>query len=243
MKYLTLLLMIMGVAAAQEFEVASIRPAIDDGNHDSDSDGGFYKIHNLTLKRLIANGWQVDAGTISGGPSWADSDGFDINARIPREPGAAKEDALREMTRNLLIDRFHLAIHREPRQMAGYELRVVKKGSKMEPARPEQDGSESHSNGSHLGATNYTMEALARRLSRNPDVAKLVVDKTGLKGGFNFALDWTPQQLESSRAGTPDEHPSIFGALEEQLGLKLESAKVTIQAIVIDRATKPEFDQ
>jgi uncharacterized protein (TIGR03435 family) len=243
MKYLTLLLMIAGAAAAQEFEVASIRPAVDDGGHDSDSDGGFYKIHNLTLKRLIADGWQVDVGTISGGPNWAESDGFDINARIPREPGATKEEALHEMTRNLLIDRFRLAIHREPRQMAGYELRVAKKGSKMEPARAEQDGSESNSNGSHLGATNYTMEALARRLSRNRDVGKVVVDKTGLKGGFNFALDWTPQSAESARDSSPDEPPAIFAAIQEQLGLKLESAKVTIQAIVIDRAQKPAFDQ
>lgn len=241
-KILALAVAFAAIAASQtrfEFEVAAIRPAVDDGGHDSDSDGGYYKIHNLTLKRLIATAWQIDETAISGGPNWVGSDGFDINARIPREPGATKDEAVHEMIQNLLSDRFHLAIHREPRQIAGYELKVDRKGPKMEPAKPEQSGSESHANGSRLEARNNTMEALARRLSRNRDVAKLVVDKTGLKGGFNFTLDWTPEKLEQ----TDDEHPAILIAIQEQLGLKLESAKVTVQAIVIDRAEKPVFDR
>jgi uncharacterized protein (TIGR03435 family) len=80
------------------------------------------------------------------------------------------------------------------------------------------------------------MEALARRLSRNRDIGKPVVDKTGLTGGFNFELDWRPERLESSS----DDSTSIFTALQEQLGLKLESAKVTTLVIVVDHAEKPD---
>src|SRR6185312_1462983 len=208
-----------------EFEVAAIRPAMDDGDQDIDSDGGYLKIHNLTLKRLVSNAWQIDESAISGGPNWAGSDGFDINARIPRATGATKEDALREMVQNLLADRFHLSIHREARQISGYELVVSKRGAKMDPAQPEQQGSESNSNGSRLSAKNYTMEAFVRRLSRMRDIGKPVVDKTGLQGGFNFSLEWTPAALEQTADA---QAPPILTAIQEQLGLKLEAAKITI---------------
>jgi uncharacterized protein (TIGR03435 family) len=69
-----------------------------------------------------------------------------------------------------------------------------------------------------------------------------VVDKTGLMGGFNFELDWSPERPDSRPDASPDDRPSIFTAVQEQLGLKLESAKVPIPAIVIDRAVKPEID-
>jgi uncharacterized protein (TIGR03435 family) len=244
MKTLALSLALAAIAAAQirpEFEVAAIRPAVDDGGHDSDSDRGYYKVHNLTLKRLIASAWQIDESAISGGPSWINADGFDINARIPSELAMAGDDTVRTLMQNLLADRFHLAIHREPRPISGYELVVLKKGPKMELAKAEQQGSETNSNGLHLTAKNITMEQFARRLSRNRDVGKVVVDKTGLTGRYNFSLDWTPEKLESVRDG--DEAPPIFTAIQEQLMLKLESAKVTIQAIVVERAEKPEFDQ
>jgi uncharacterized protein (TIGR03435 family) len=243
MKALVLLLALAASAQTRpEFEVAAVHPAIDDGNHDSDRDSGYYKVHNLSLNRLIAIAWQVDESAISGGPAWVGADTYDINARIPREL-AANEDAGREMVQNLLADRFHLAIHHEPRPTAGYALVVAKKGPGMEAAKPDQQGSESNSDGSHLRAKNLTMDAFARRLSRNRDIGKLVVDRTGLKGGFNFSLDWMPDKLEAARDGSPDEAPPILTAIQEQLGLKLERARVTVQAIVIDRVQRPEFDQ
>jgi uncharacterized protein (TIGR03435 family) len=77
------------------------------------------------------------------------------------------------------------------------------------------------------------MASFARSLSRIREVSKLVVDRSGLAGGFDFAMEWSPAQEES------DEHPSIFTAIQEQLGLKLESGKVPVEAVVIDRAEKP----
>lgn len=222
-----------------EFEVASIRPAIQDGNHDSDVDNDLVRIHNLTLKRLIANAWQIDPGQISGGPSWIDSDGFDINARIPAELVRQRRDVVPQMLQSLLADRFQLVIHREPRQISGYALVVAKKGAKMEPASAGEKDSDIRSTNTHLTGRNVTMEAFARHLSRNRDIGKLVVDRTGLTSAFNFELDWMPQQFDAKPEASSDDRPSIFTALQEQLGLKLESAAVPALAIVIDHAEKP----
>jgi uncharacterized protein (TIGR03435 family) len=233
MKILALLLATMALLPAQEFEVASIRPAKQDGNHDSDTYQGRWVAHNLTLKRLIAMAWEVDDGVVAGGPNWIDSDSYDINAKIPPEYLTTSRDLFPHMIQNLLADRFRLTIHRGPRQISGYALVQAKTGSKMASAKPSAIGSDFSSNGRYLKATSVTMEALAKRLSRNPDIGRVVVDKTGFTGTFDFELDWAPAQQDS------DEHPSIYTAIREQLGLKLESAKVSIKAVVIDRVEKP----
>jgi uncharacterized protein (TIGR03435 family) len=234
MKILALLLAMVAPLPAQEFEVASIRPAKQDGNHhDSDIYQGRWVTHNLTLKRLIAMAWDVDDSVVAGGPSWIDSDGYDINAKIPADYVQAPSDQFLHMIQRLLADRFRLTIHREPRQISGYALVPAKTGSKMANARPSGSGSDFSANGMHLKATSVTMEAFAKRLSRNRDIGRIVVDKTGFTGRFDFELDWAPALQDSS------EHPSIFTAIQEQLGLKLESAKVQIQTVVVDRVEKP----
>jgi uncharacterized protein (TIGR03435 family) len=221
------------------FEVAAIRPAKDDGSHDNDNDNDIVKIHNYTLKRLISRAWEIDMSQIYGGPNWIDSESYDINAKIPAE-FARSYKKVPEMMQNLLIERFQLVIHREPRQVSGYNLVVAKKGGRMESARPDQkDSSSMNSNNSSLKAQNETMEAFARYLSRNRDVGKLVADKTGLTGGFNFELEWTPQRIESNPEPATDDRPSLFTAMQDRLGLKLEPARVDVQVIVIDRAEKP----
>lgn len=220
-----------------EFEVASIRPAVQDNDHDSNTDNGRYRTHNLTLKRLITIAYGIDIREISGGPGWVDSDSYDINAKIPEQFAQNRtRDTVPRMVQSLLADRFQLVIHREANQISGYELVIAKKGPKIGHANPDVKNSNMHSKNTHLTAENVTMEAFSKNLSRNSDIGKLVVDKTGLTGGFNFELDWAPERPESAS----DDRPSIFTAVQEQLGLKLEPAKVPILTIVIDRAEKPE---
>jgi uncharacterized protein (TIGR03435 family) len=233
MRILALILATASLLAAQAFEVASIRPAKDDGNQDIDTDRGRFVAHNLTLKRLIGRAWDIDESEVLGGPAWIDSDTYDINAKIPGSDGQWTREKVLNMLQSLLADRFQLAVHRETRQVSGYVLAVAKTGPKMTPAKPGPDDSNTSSNGTYLKATNVTMELLARRLSRNRDIGKVVVDKTGLTGKFDFELEWAPAQAET------DDHAGIFTALQEQLGLKLESAKVPVEAVVIDRAEKP----
>jgi uncharacterized protein (TIGR03435 family) len=233
MRILGLLLASTLLLSAQEFEVATVRPAKEDGDHGIDSDRGRYSFHSLTLKRLIAVAWDIDDSEVRGGPPWTGSASYDINAKMPDSQAKWTPEQRQHMLQALLADRFQLAVHRETQQVAGYVLGVAKTGPKMTTAKPGQDGSSTSSDGRYLKATNLTMEGLARRLSRNQDIGKVVVDKTGLTGKFDFELEWAPAQAES------DDHPGIFTAIQEQLGLKLESAKVPVDAVIIDRAEKP----
>jgi uncharacterized protein (TIGR03435 family) len=234
--------LLSAIVAGQEleFEVASIRPTKDDGDHDSSTDHGFYKTHNLTLKRLIGFAYRVDNRLILGGPGWIDADSYDINAKIPEAFAAKRDpDTVPQMIQSLLADRFQLVVHREPTEIAGYALVVVKKGAKLAAGDPNDKSSGTRTKNTHMTATNVTMANFAVNLSRNSDIGKLVVDRTGLTGSYSFELDWAPDKV-ASNPESRDDRPSILTALPEQLGLRLEPAKIPVQAIVIDRAEKPE---
>lgn len=231
MKTAALLLVMAAWLPAQEFEVASIHVAKDDGDHDNDVDQGRWVAHNITLKRLVAIAWDVDESVVSGGPNWLDSESYDINAKISLPKWT--RDQFLQMMQSMLADRFQLTTHREARQISGYALVAAKGGPKMAMAQAQDDSSDFSTHNQYLKATNVTMGAFARRLSRNRDIGKVVVDRTGLAGRFDFELEWAPAQAES------DDHPGIFTAIQEQLGLKLESAKAPVEAVIIDRAEKP----
>ena len=194
---------------------------------------GLFRTHNLTLKRLVAMTWEVDDQQVLGGPKWIDSDSWDINAKIPMKFAQRTRDTVPRMIQALLDNRFHLRIHREQRQVAGFYLVVAKNRPKITIAKASEKGSHFNSINTHLTATNVTMEGFAKRLSRDRDVAKIVVDQTGLTGTFDFELNWARADDTSA------ERPVIFTAIQEQLGLKLEPAKVPIEAVVIDGAEKP----
>ena len=221
-----------------EFEVASIRPAIDDGHHSSDGDRAFLQLHNLTLKRLIAGAYEVDIRMVYGGPKWIDTDGYDINAKLPAELAEQRREMVPRMLQSLLADRFHLVIHRSPDQISGYFLVVTKGGPKMKAG--EAGGAHMRTNNTHLKAQNTDMESFAKELSRYSDVGKPVVNKTGLPGAYDFELDWMPEPRGNAPENTQDDRSSIFTALQTQLGLRLEAAKIPISAVVIDRAEKPD---
>jgi uncharacterized protein (TIGR03435 family) len=239
MRLFALLLTTALALPAQEFEVATIRPAKQDGNRDVDAYGSRFEGHNLTLKRLVGMAWDVDDSHVVGGPNWIDSESYDINAAIPAGYAPPTRDQLLHMLQSLLAERFRLAVHRESRLVSGYALIVTKSGSKMTSGKPNEQDGDFHSTANHLKATNVTMEAFARRLSRNRDIGRTVVDKTGLTGKFDFDLDWAPAQLSPTQSDQLVDRPGIFSALQEQLGLKLESEKVSILAVVVDRAEKP----
>jgi len=248
MKNVALLVLIAGLGSAQEvgkkveFEVASIRAVPEDGHHTSKSDNGLFRTHNVTLKRLIAMAYQVDRSEIFGGPNWLDTDGFDINAKIPDEfAQTLTGETLSLMIQSLLAERFQLVIHREPREISAFALVVTKKGpKKMTPATGNEENPGFHEKNWHLIAEDATMDGFAEDLSRNPDIGKPVVDETGLTGKFNFELTWAPERPTAKSDSSDSNAPAIFTALQEQLGLKLESAKLPISTIVIDRAEKPE---
>jgi uncharacterized protein (TIGR03435 family) len=241
-KIVGLLLAVAGIAAAQEtasFEVASIKfhPAPIAFSSDSAIHGSRVTATAITLIDLITNAYGVRYDQISGGPPWAKSDHYDLNAKAEGESTITK-DRLQEMLRTLLAGRFQLQIHREMKETPVYELVVGKNGSKLKAAAPDTKGgyvSRGSSTGQmRMEATKGTMEQLARQLSVT--AGRPVIDKTGLAGYYAYTLDWMP----ANRPLEPDsDTPSMFTAVQEQLGLKLESAKAPIEMLIIDRAEKP----
>jgi bla regulator protein BlaR1 len=225
----------------QAFEVASVKPTAETGSGRSLNrlPGGRFSTTNATVEMMIEFAYDVRAPQISGGPTWLESDGFDIVAKAEGE-----NPDLRLMLQKLLEDRFKLALHRETKELSEYTLVVGKSGPKLQ--RSDKDrGSIS---GGGKGRTIYqkvSMTMLAQNLSQR--LGRTVTNGTGLKGDFDFTLEWTPgegeprKKVDGVEVPLPADAtgPSVFTAVQEQLGLKLESMKGPVEILVIDRAEKP----
>ncbi len=245
-------------AAQLEFDSASVKPNAA-GDHRMVvqlTPGGRFSATGATLKELIrvANGLQDFQ--IAGGPPWTSSDRWDVQAKA--DAGIAQKQ-INEMLKNLLMERFQLKVHRESRKGAVYELIAARNGPKLHEMQSDgeaghdssrTDQHQSHGAGSHGGGTGMTMPQLAEMLSNI--VGRNVVDKTGLRGRYDVRLSWRPDpgQTTSSadhlmperteRGDSSDPNaPSIFTAVQEQLGLQLRSAKGQSEVLVIDSAQKP----
>jgi uncharacterized protein (TIGR03435 family) len=224
--------------AAPRFEVASIKPTpIDQYNGSSGISSGHGRINGngVTLKRCIIGAYGVGPSQIIGGPPWLDTDRFEIAAKAD---GPAGDGDLMIMLQTLLADRFKLAIHRETRPLEALVLEVAKNGPKLEKAEEGANSSTNGSRGSIVGKA-LTMSHFAWVLSRTMNVP--VVDGTGLAGAFNLTLQWSPDADKPLKPGETgaDTGPSIYTAIQQQLGLRLQARKTPIEVVVIDHAEKP----
>jgi uncharacterized protein (TIGR03435 family) len=214
----------------QEFEVASIKP-----NHGASITSGENIAHatvtitNDSLKDLIKVAYGLKDFQIAGGPRWIDTDRYDIVAKATTR-GDISDRELRPLLQSLLADRFKLRTHSEKREAAAYSLVIAKTGPKLIEHTGTKESSSNTANGS-LRATKATAAALASTLSRILD--RPVTDDTGLKGDYDYKLQWAPDEQPDSPL------PSIFSGLQEQLGLKLNSTKTLVDILVIDSAEKP----
>ena len=185
----------------------------------------------------------------SRGPSWIGSDRYHIEGVAPN-PETVTSAQLRLMFQGLLADRFKLRLHKENRDVPGYALLVARNEPRLEKGYASEDKSALAGRPGSLRGTSIELPGLATALSTN--LGQPVVDETGLTGRYNFSLTWTPGQADmngefggmppevrSQFAGDPN-GPSIFTALQEQLGLRLEARKVSIDVIVIDHAERPD---
>jgi uncharacterized protein (TIGR03435 family) len=215
---------------------------------------------NASLFALITAAYQVQDYQISGGPAWLKSANFDIDARGPVKPDTPIDAQIAQMSQALLADRFQLRLHREAREMPIYAILIGRNGPKLESVRgadcfdpragippPTPDsrpcGGFNMNRDQMLGAA-VPIAHLALALSRI--VGRPVVDKTGLAGTFDITLHWTPDDTQAflapaQQAAAPPENsgPSIFTALQEQLGLRLEGQKGPVEVLVIDSAQLP----
>jgi uncharacterized protein (TIGR03435 family) len=235
----------------EAFEVATVKPA------DFESRAGRYiKMDgtnrfvekNYTLKLLVAAAYDLNPRTISGGPSWVESDHFDILAVTPGEVQPTHDEQM-IMLRSLLTDRFKLTFHREPKVFSIYELQVAKNGPKLKAsaAAPNEPvvvgpGVVHPPQRVVLPGRNATMGSFVSLLQR-AILDRPVVDKTGLSGRYDFDLEWAPDETQFS-GGFPapsagETSPPLFEAIQEQLGLKLVATRGPVDALVVEQAERP----
>lgn len=249
-------------AATPAFEVTSVRP---NRNSEPERFSLFPKFtaQNATLKDLLTLAYDVKGFQVSGGPAWINSERYDISANVAGSPTPGREALMlqRRRLQTLLQDRFKLAVHHETKELPIYELTVSKGGPKLQaPSCTEADpknlapapgktvmdycGSSGFFKG-RFEASAATMGDLAKALANLLD--RSVTDKTGVDGTFHvtltFAVDDTtirfPDAPNLGGATADDTGPNIFTALQEQLGLRLDSRKGPVDVTVIDHVERP----
>jgi uncharacterized protein (TIGR03435 family) len=226
-------LVIASATPAQEFEVASIKPHAGDITFSADPAVRGSRVVGTacTLLDMITNAHGVRYDQVTGGPSWLRTDHFDIEAKAPGDASLTPEQA-RLMMRELLAQRFGLRLHDQTKDAPVYFLVIAKSGPKLKAGSPDSPVSgftRATVHGMHLEDRKGTMQKLASQLSNS--AGRPVLDKTGLTGTYDYTLDWFP----ANRIPDPDsEIPSLFSAIQEQLGLKLESGTAPQLVIVID---------
>jgi uncharacterized protein (TIGR03435 family) len=235
---LELLLAFASLAVAQpSFEVASIRP--HEGRVafvSSTISGPRVRVVAYGLGGLLMEAYDMKYYQLSGLPSWTDSDRFDIDAKAEGEATLTKAQ-FKQMLQTLLADRFHVKVHLETKEMPVYALVVGKNGPKLKESVAEKFSLTMRGvQGVEITVLKGSMEQLATQLSGS-GTDRPVLDKTGLTGTYDYTLNWTPE-----RDGVPP--PDSSGvtlpiAVQEQLGLKLESQKAPIEILVVDHAEKP----
>ena len=255
-------------AAAPSFEVASVKPNASGASLQSYDfrPGDRVTIVNLSLRALIRFAYRpIDAARIVGGPSWIDNDRFDITAKAAAPTSPAQ---LTLMLRTLLADRFQLAAHTETRDDSIYALVIARSDGRLGPnlhpaaadcatlratapagwAQPNGSNPCGNLGGIPPGAMIVRGVPLIQLGVLAGEVGRKIVDKTGLTGNFDWDLTWTPQAsqerpFDRQRFPTVDpDGPSIFTALQEQLGLKLESQRDMSEFLVIDGVERPSED-
>ena len=260
-------------APVPSFEVATVKP-----NRSGDPRTliggplGRFTTTGTTTKFLIAYAYDVKGFQVSGGPSWVDSERYDIDAKVPdsitQEALKLPFDQIKQqyllMVQALLGDRFKLKLSYQTKELPVLALVVAKNGPKIREATPGDTypngikGPDGHAIGrtwrmarGELIGQGVSMESVGGVLSQY--LGRTVLNQTGLKGDYDFTLQWTPDPdegamlkgPEDARSGTdnaplPDSiGPAIFTAIQEQLGLKLESQKAPVQILVIDHVERP----
>jgi uncharacterized protein (TIGR03435 family) len=220
-------------AARAEFEVVSVKPGdpADPSSSGRTTPGGL-EMRNTTLKNLVRSAYRLNEYQLEGGPKWMDSAKFNIDARLP---AGVPRDQIPLMMQALLADRFKLEFHRVTKTLPQYELVIAKGGPKIEVTSEDDPKRGSSSQGDRqIKGWGMPVSTLASMLISA--VGAPVTDRTGLAGKYNFILEFAPLM------GTPRENetlPTIFAALQEKLGLKLEATKGPVEVLVIDRAEKP----
>jgi uncharacterized protein (TIGR03435 family) len=183
-----------------------------------------FTAHRLTLKLLIGLSYNVDQKHIQGDPAWLDSQHYDIEAKVDGDAMLSYAQ-MKPLLQHLLEERFHLTVHRKTESASGYALVVANGGPKLKPG-PDKPSTNGYILFDEIHFPSIGMTGFASILSS--PIGNPIVDKTGLPGNYDIDVHYAPANDANSNL------PSIFTALQEQLGLKLESQKVPVDFLIID---------
>ena len=236
--------------ADPSFDVATIKPN-DSGASSMQGltmNGRNFATRNSSLADLIGFAYEVQMKQIVGGPDWLEKDRYDI-AAVPDQEGAPNVQQLRLMVQKLLASRFNLKFHHDQRELSAYVLTVGKNGQKLNPTQLK--GS-LPGMGMRPGPTGLTMVMANARLADFTSFLQMlvldrpVVDRTGITGRFDYNVTFTPDDSQFNghppklpQTETSDSAPNLFSAIQEQLGLKLDAQKTSVDVIAIDHVEKP----
>jgi uncharacterized protein (TIGR03435 family) len=247
-------------AARPAFEVASIKPNKSGATGASirPSGAGGLTATNQTVRNLIRNAYNIQPYQFVGGPSWIDEDRFDIVAKMADAdvPARMSQEPFMLRLQTLLADRFKLVVRREKREAPVFALVTARKDAKLGPGLRAASGvceEAARANTPRPAPVSPTERPCGIRVTMGKVMAgglliqdfarnmsgivnRFILDKTGLTGRYDLDLEWTPDPT-ADVAG-----PSIFTAFEEQLGLKLESTRAPIDALIIDSVERPTPD-
>ena len=252
-----------GTSSSKTYEAASIKPG-DPNERRAQimmAPGGRVNIKNLPVRNLIMMAYQLRDFQVTGGPDWMRTDRYDIVAKADDENITPEQN--REMMQNLLKDRFKLVFHNETKELPVYNLVIGKNGPKLRetpeselpPPPPGNGGARGPLGGrasirierGTINGQGMSMDLLANQLANN--LGRSVINMTGLTKGYDIKLEWTPDVGQGgalqrdggadSAPTTAESGPTIFTALQEQLGLKLESAKGPVVIYIIDSLQRP----
>jgi uncharacterized protein (TIGR03435 family) len=244
----------MAADANPAFEVATIKPS------DPARPGKVFTVRgqdvltiNTTLNDLVSMAYNLHARQIAGGPSWLDSDKYDVTGR-PDVPGQPSVEQIKIMLQKLIADRFQLKFHREKKELTVYAIGVAKAGAKISKSQGDPNGLPGlffgpggPEGGVSFNVRNATMAEVASTLQGSL-LDRPVVDQTGLSEKYDFIVKFTPdagQMAGFGRVGpsaatdNPDAPPDLFSAFQRQLGLKIETSKAPVDVLVIDKVEKP----
>jgi uncharacterized protein (TIGR03435 family) len=240
----------MSATADPGFEVATIKPS------DPGKPGKLFTVRgqnivtmNTTLDDLISLAYDVHARQIAGAPAWLESEKYDLEVK-PDVPGQPNVAQLKIIVQKLLADRFQLKFHREKQELSVYAITVAKTGARLTKSQSDPNGLPGlafgrGNPGTSLNVRNATLGEVAGVLQGSV-LDKPVVDQTGLTDKYDFTVKFTPEAGQMAGFGpqpravdSPDAPPDVFAAFEQQLGLRLSSAKAPADVLVIDRVEKP----
>jgi uncharacterized protein (TIGR03435 family) len=237
-----------------QFDVISVKPGKDTMTRMQFTPDGL-RGSGVTVRFLLYEGYGgINHEQVIGEPAWSNTQGFDIEAKVaPADAPALGKmtfEQRRTMFQSILADRFKLVVHHETRELPIYVLSVAKGGPKLKPSAPDDPAAPAPRRiglmitRGKVTANDTQLSTLVTVLSRT--LGRTVIDKTGLTGNYDFSLEYAPEEGGppppgggTQPASPSDSAPSIFTALKEQLGLKLDSAKGPVDVVVIDHIEKP----